>query len=291
LIARALDNEEGNIVSHRDYLQLEEEKRRRAQVVRTAVQGPLLRWVSKVEEVKVVTPALPPQLASNPYGFLYGGVTGYTSSSSGVSTPTGSAPPLTSTNPYLSSPTLFSPSTTNLPSASTLPAVPYAQYAYPYFGASPQPPVRTTEKVSKSYVVHELGQYDMAPKPQWEDTMTAMFGDQVKWEDMRVYVTKGRPLGSIVSVPSCLADLVSPSARPKQTCLLTGLPARYLDPRTNVPFANAQAYGILTRLLRHEFVWNEGMGCYVAVQDQVHAQGLEVGNDSRSERGGDMEVE
>ena len=49
LIQQALDTEEGNIKEHRDYLIQEEEKRRRARVVRMAVTGPLVRWVSKVE--------------------------------------------------------------------------------------------------------------------------------------------------------------------------------------------------------------------------------------------------
>lgn len=53
LLARALDAEEGNIAAHRDYLMLEEEKRRKAHVVRPTVTGPLVRWVSKREEVTV----------------------------------------------------------------------------------------------------------------------------------------------------------------------------------------------------------------------------------------------
>jgi hypothetical protein len=49
LIARALDMEEGNIFEHRNYLFVEEEKRKRALAVRTAISGPLLRWVSRCE--------------------------------------------------------------------------------------------------------------------------------------------------------------------------------------------------------------------------------------------------
>jgi len=46
LISRALDNEEGNLVEHRDYLRLEEEKWERTRVSRTTVGGPLLSWIS-----------------------------------------------------------------------------------------------------------------------------------------------------------------------------------------------------------------------------------------------------
>jgi YL1 nuclear protein len=55
LIARALDMEEGNIVEHRNYLFVEEEKRKRAHAVRTTISGPLLRWVSRRETIPVPT--------------------------------------------------------------------------------------------------------------------------------------------------------------------------------------------------------------------------------------------
>ena len=68
---RALSMEEGNIEEHKNYLTLEEEKRRKARVVRTNVQGPLLRWVSKKEEEIVLVqppppPAPPPAPAAAP---------------------------------------------------------------------------------------------------------------------------------------------------------------------------------------------------------------------------------
>jgi len=53
LIARALDMEEGNIVEHKNYLFVEEEKRKRAHTVRVTISGPLLRWVSRHETVTV----------------------------------------------------------------------------------------------------------------------------------------------------------------------------------------------------------------------------------------------
>jgi YL1 nuclear protein len=53
LIARALDMEEGNIVEHKNYLFVEEEKRKRAHAVRATISGPLLRWVSRRETVSI----------------------------------------------------------------------------------------------------------------------------------------------------------------------------------------------------------------------------------------------
>ncbi|KAJ3751220.1 YL1 nuclear protein-domain-containing protein [Lentinula detonsa] len=52
-----------------------------------------------------------------------------------------------------------------------------------------------TEKVARSYLVHELSQDDEDhPKPSWEETMEAMFGNDVKWGEIKVYSTKNRPL-------------------------------------------------------------------------------------------------
>ena len=76
LLARALDMEEGNIKEHRNYLANEAEKRKRAHVVRTAVKGPLLRWISRREEKKVMVDAPPPPLIPSgqsvyPHGYAH----------------------------------------------------------------------------------------------------------------------------------------------------------------------------------------------------------------------------
>lgn len=44
---------------------------------------------------------------------------------------------------------------------------------------------------------------------------------------------------------------------------MTGRPARYIDPRSNVPYATPAAYRILTMMLSHEYVWSHALGCYV----------------------------
>ncbi|KAJ6544854.1 YL1 nuclear protein-domain-containing protein [Mycena vulgaris] len=271
LIARALDAEEGNIVEHRDYLKLEEEKRRRARVVRPAVEGPLVRWVSRVEEVKVVVP--PPPV----YGYGYAGYLG--GSSGGFMFPayqptTGG--PSNANNPVNNS----FPTSTNQPSIS--PSIPpnnpissqplYRPSAMPYIPYAPPAPVTRTEKVARNYVVHEEMQGPEIPppntpaarsfnhrsqnastlKPAWGATMTALFGSHVNWEEVKVYAGKGRPL-----------------ARPVQTCPLTGRPAPYRDPRTGVPFADVGAFETLTRVLNHEYVWAPEIGAYVRQETPV----------------------
>ncbi|KAJ3974792.1 hypothetical protein EV361DRAFT_946738 [Lentinula raphanica] len=89
------------------------------------------------------------------------------------------------------------------------------------------------KKVAKSYLIHELSQDDgESPKLSWDQTMDALFGDHVQWRE----VTEG------VFVHEESATRYIP------TCRITGLPAKYLDPRTGLPFANLWAYRILRRL-------------------------------------------
>ncbi|KIP04010.1 hypothetical protein PHLGIDRAFT_25831 [Phlebiopsis gigantea 11061_1 CR5-6] len=237
LIARALDMEEGNIKEHRNYLVLEEEKRKRARLVRTAVEGPLLRWISKSEEVaiKVAPVPMPPPPSQAPSHYAY-------SYSTTTSLPTGYPPPpsyspYNGTSHYRTSPAVA-------PSAPTQPHAP-----------SPLPPAEPLERketVTKNYVIHEIDQEEGTLKPLWKETMAAMFGDHVKWEELKVYTGRGRPL-----------------SRPQDTCLITGLPAIYKDPRTGVPYADTRAFEILTSILNHDFIWNEKLGCYVSSQEDV----------------------
>ncbi|KAF5311818.1 hypothetical protein D9619_003597 [Psilocybe cf. subviscida] len=347
LIAAALDTEEGNIIEHRDYLKNEEEKRKRARVVRTTISGPVLRWVSKTEQVKVPVPPPPPPpppavsvtasiapvsptlpalyrgLYGQPYNYATG-TTSFSSSTAGIvstfpatssqstisfssypnylasTTPTFPiwpppasssqathtsifsvnsltaaalnntsstvvSPPSTATataNPTTAA-SVISPPPPSQPVATTPPAatppasdevVPasstsegQAQVSGGEIGetpAAPEPEFKT-ETVTKNYLIHELDQQKSAPKPTWTQSMTAIFGDHVKWDQVKGFVGKQRPLH-----------------RPRQTCPITGWQAHYMDPRTGVPYADSQAYKILTSLLNHEYVWNPSLGCY-----------------------------
>ncbi|KAF9482403.1 hypothetical protein BDN70DRAFT_875153 [Pholiota conissans] len=307
LIALALDTEEGNIVEHRDYLKIEDEKRKRARVIRTAVTGPLLRWTSKKEEVKVaITPpplpqpatTVPPVSASlyrsvygppgslfTPTTYSYAGGTSMVSTIASTSAPapqsttTPTTVPQTPTTPYLPYVPYMDPAYAAFPMWP--PPTPHTPYYQPAAAATsaattnrqPQTPSTTLptstptnqpaksptvaattppepeyrmETVTKNYVVHELTQQRGAPKATWAETMQAMFGDHVKWDEIKVFAGKGRPL-----------------SRPRQTCVITGRQAHYLDPRTGIPYADSHAYKVLTGLLRHEYVWNPSIGCYV----------------------------
>lgn len=179
--------EEGNTEEHKNYLSIEEEKRRKARVVRASVQGPLLRWTSKTEEitVRVDPPPLPVMHAQYPPP--YGGAPGYSY-----------------VPPQYMPPHHASPSVPQLPFQQWPPPPPPAMYQtesppQPYVPPPPPQPVFRKEKAAKQYVVHELEQVEKATRPTWSSTMTAMFGDHADWENMRVYTTKGRPFGMLIN--------------------------------------------------------------------------------------------
>lgn len=172
---------------------MEEEKRKRARVIRAHVEGPLVRWVSRAENVKVTVaqPVQAPiveQMRLGPPPTQGQGYYGYAGSGSG---PQGyySYPHVTNSSHY---PTQASTSTSQPPPQPH----PQLQTSY-YYSPAPTPalpPVTRIEKFAKNYVVYEISQAVPAQKPQWHETMGAVFGTHVKWEDMRVFVGRGRPL-------------------------------------------------------------------------------------------------
>lgn len=260
--------EEGNTIEHRDYLSMEEEKRKKARLVRMTVQGPLLRWISKSEEVKVVvepppahstTAALRPLAPRPPYGYAqtyphYSNVS--SDSTAGPSSyvhPSGSSSGSASADPPYFHPSVSSSAATSgapsyfhpsglapgsgaaatppyfHPSASSAthyyagsPVSSHSQPAYtyqPYLPPLPPSPPREPEKqecietVMKNYVVHEANQSEKSSRPSWLSTMKAMFGENVNWDELRVYVSKGRPYSTypILSLraPELIEHLVS----------------------------------------------------------------------------------
>ena len=242
LIALALDTEEGNIVEHRDYLKIEAEKRKRARVVRTTIEGPLLRWISKKEEVKVAVPPptlpvlnYPPNLSLykgaygtsghlfSPMAYSYTtGATHYAVNPRAPGTPSASSQPIMTTTQFHAYQRYMDPgysvfpmwppalagqqqasyyqtpaSTSTIPTPPTTPATAPALSGNNVSGIVQQPssePETRLEAVTKNYVVHELAQYKNTPKPSWTDTMESMFGNHVKWDEVKVFVGKSRPL-------------------------------------------------------------------------------------------------
>lgn len=219
-------------MEHRDYLQMEEEKRRRARIVRVGVEGPKVRWVSKGEEVKYKFPAS--STAKSVYGYPTGtgvGGHGYTSgyysyqnfqasiengSSNGLSSCFNAPPPTPSSPITLSaSTTILTPTTLTLTPTSLSSHYPNSsQQRVPLYYSPAPPMVERVEKMCKNYVIHEVPPPPQSHnsllthstyKPSWQDTMSALFGEDVNWAELRVWTGRGRPLG----MSFCLNVLIS----------------------------------------------------------------------------------
>jgi len=59
--------------------------------------------------------------------------------------------------------------------------------------------VQRKRKIAKNYVVLENAQTEKAPRVSWKQTMDGMFGDHARWEEVKAYSTKNRPMGELVS--------------------------------------------------------------------------------------------
>lgn len=176
------------MVQHRDYLVLEEEKRKRARVVRPTVEGPLLRWVSKTEEESVlITADVPfhpstsiPNMRANSQYYRWDQAPGPSQFTSNPQQPYGLDHPelLTSQSAYSNwSGRSVHDGSAPVPALLHVPSAPVPK-----------------EKVERNYVVIETRQSESAPLPTWKQTMEAMFGDHVKWDEVKVYSGKNRPL-------------------------------------------------------------------------------------------------
>lgn len=76
---------------------------------------------------------------------------------------------------------------------------------------------------------------------EWLDEFNALLGTHCDWQSYPFVPARNR------------------TPRPRQSiCPITGLPAIYKCPRTGIPFANAEAYAVITKLLENRYIWTGG---------------------------------
>ncbi|KAG8917080.1 hypothetical protein FRC00_014056, partial [Tulasnella sp. 408] len=66
------------------------------------------------------------------------------------------------------------------------------------------------------------------------------------------------------------------------------LKAKYLEPRSGIPYANIRGYQALSKVLHHEYVWAQGMGCYVNGASDEGAEGVPPEWSLVNQKGGKM---
>lgn len=59
------------------------------------------------------------------------------------------------------------------------------------------------------------------------------------------------------------------------TCPITGLPAKYRHPRSNIPYATAHAYKVLDALMHDQYLYSAEMGAWMGAEAGEHAEGVE----------------
>ena len=88
-----------------------------------------------------------------------------------------------------------------------------------------------------------------------------MFGDHVRWKDVRVYSTGNRPVCGIFSCS--LARSCVSSARCER---VRGKDAQSQGwPQTT--WTREWAFQEIDKILEHDYVWNEKFGCYVGQEE------------------------
>ena len=104
------------------------------------------------------------------------------------------------------------------------------------------------------------------PQATWADEFRLLLGDHCRWDRLPVVPSRNRPF------------------RPRQsTCVVTGLPARYRDPLTGIPYATTEAFDTLRGALHGAYLWTGapearagvlGSGCFAGAADEAGAAGV-----------------
>ena len=104
------------------------------------------------------------------------------------------------------------------------------------------------------------------PQATWADEFRLLLGDHCRWDRLPVVPSRNRPF------------------RPRQsTCVVTGLPARYRDPLTSIPYATTEAFDTLRGALHGAYLWTGapearagvlGSGCFAGAADEAGAAGV-----------------
>ncbi|KAI5480977.1 YL1 nuclear family, transcription factor [Pseudohyphozyma bogoriensis] len=150
--------------------------------------------------------------------------------------PVPSTPVVASASPQPPPPTVAAedPSAPPLASTSTL--------------AAPPPPTRnssalatpsTEQPYTRNYLI--LDEYERSKSEE----MGVIFGDHHEWGSVKVVPSRSRVLNRKVPM-----------------CPITGLPAKYRDPRSFTPYATIAAFHTINQVIDETFVYNETLGAY-----------------------------
>ncbi|KAJ3011701.1 hypothetical protein HKX48_006704 [Thoreauomyces humboldtii] len=76
------------------------------------------------------------------------------------------------------------------------------------------------------------------------------------------------------SDPFATLSTPAPIALQPSRCPITGLPAKYRDPSTLIPYATAAAHGVIRRLIRGDYAWSPVCQAYIHPKDVIPPLGV-----------------
>lgn len=308
LIREALELEERNVASLADLLNKEEEKKRQARVVRTRIEAPVVRWISRIEK--------PLERPHRPDVEDLGTPEGRGPAATAV-VRTGAAleddvpPPDINTRQQATLEraefgiqVATTPiSVANLVVDNSMPFSTFTRQSLLEVGgnrghpslhgdgppapatdsSSAEPPTasgnplgtesRLTGGLVRNYVVLEVASGSDRNRYKMSDT-EAFLNGRKEWSH---HAAEEQEM--IRARAQLLRD---------PTCVVTGLKAKYIEPRSGIPYANARGYQVLSKVLRHEYVWAQGMGCYVNDASDEGAEGVPPEWNLVNQKGGKM---
>lgn len=222
LIAAALEEEERNKESLRDWLRREEERRELRRVGRKRVRGPRWTWVSRtVGKAVEVVETVEATAADSTMDMRAAGndaQPGETSSTLGtVESPPA---PLDGMTEATSQPLATDPPSITNPAAA--------------LEADTADPNDSTFPYTRNYLI--LSQV-LGGLPT---EFGLILGAHTDWSEVKHIPARNRPL-----------------VRKPPICPFTGLPVKYRHPGTGIGYATVEGYKMIEELLRHEYVWSD----------------------------------
>ncbi|KAG9050581.1 hypothetical protein FS837_004439 [Tulasnella sp. UAMH 9824] len=308
LIREALELEERNVASLADFLNKEEEKKRQARVVRTRIEAPVVRWISCIEKPLgrphrpgVEDLGTPEGRGTAAPSVVLSGATleddlsppdissrQQETSEGGEFVTQGATPPLSVAHHVVDNSMPLSTSSRqslgevghNRGSPSLhrdLPPAPATNSPSAVPPTAPAMPLETDRQLMgglvRNYVVLEVARGSDRNRYKMSDT-EAFLNGRKEWS---------RHAAEEQEMIRARAQLLR-----DPTCAVTGLRAKYLEPRSGIPYANIRGYQALSKVLQHEYVWAQGMGCYVNDASDEGAEGVPPEWSLVNQKGGKM---
>jgi hypothetical protein len=267
----------------KDWLKKEEERRLKSKEGRKVVEGPRIRWVSRIEGLKLVEISTPlegseddGQAIARPVRSQFE-IDNQRAKENLVQLPSTEEPPalevkppatlegVPQTVPSVEAP-IASSSTSNSHAVGEKSDTPagMASRAEKLKPSKTLPQGRDGDEQTLPLIKNYLILEEIAGGPKKE--MEVVLGDHADWTRMPVVSIRNRMQSrSTTRIQSSrlLTEYHTTTARRRPICPLSGRPASYRDPLTYIPFATVDAYRVIGDITRGKYRWSNESNVYL----------------------------